>query len=171
MFKALGGIIDRVFVVAGAVCFAQTPHFFQAYTQRLGGHVAELKIQSAYLHVSAQKTGKTVAEYVHKFLTHLDPDIALQGEFMQTMQERFVTISSAYHAMVDSTVLTRPFQFLRHVQWDVAQMTLKDFQFGLSLTLEAGLYALVGMGVGYLLFCLLRAIAAFPISGKKKMSV
>lgn len=162
MFNLLRGFIDRIFVVIGAIFFAQAPHFFQAYTQRLGGHMAELHKQISFLRSAAEKSDKSLEEYIYKFISHTDSDIALQGEFMQSMQMRFTDISSAYSAMIHSTVLSRPFEFLHYIKVDVVKMTLQDFQFGLAFTAESGFYALIGMGVGYFLYSLIRLIISFP---------
>jgi len=168
MSNLLRGLIDRIFVVIGAIFFAQAPHFFQAYTQRLGGHMAELQIQISALRSAAERSGKGFEEYIHKLVTHFDPDVILQGEFIQSMQSRFTDISSAYSAMVHATPLSRPFQFFQHLQLDVVKMTAQDFQFGLAFTLESGIYALIGMAVGYLLYFGIRTVLRLPLIISKR---
>ena len=157
MFKWLNGLIDRIFVVAGAVLFSQAPHFYQQYLQRLGGHVEELKLQTAALQQAAAKSGKTFGEVIQKFLSNTDLDFAAQGEVLQSMFTRYSDLNHAYSSLANATVFTRPFVFLKYFQFDIAKMTLADFTFGLTLTVEAGVYALAGMMFGYFLY---RGLAA-----------
>jgi hypothetical protein len=160
MLKWLNGLIDRIFVVAGAVLFSQAPHFLQHYTQRLGGHVAELRLQIEALRLAAEKSGKSVHEYVQKFLSQTDLDFTYQGEVMRSMFTRYTDLDQAYFSLIHSTVFTRPFVFLKHLQLDIAKMTLADFTFGVTLTVEALLYALAGMGFGYFVYRVLSGIVA-----------
>jgi hypothetical protein len=162
MFKLIGGLIDRVCVVAGAVVFAQAPHFFQAYTQRLGGHLGEVHNQLVQIRTAAERSGKSLEEYIAKFTSHVDPDISRQGEFMQSLATRFTELTKAYMALIHSTPWERPFAFLRHLQADIAETAFQDFHFGLELTTETAIYALIGMGAGYLLFSTIHAALHLP---------
>lgn len=158
MFKWLSFIIDRIFVVLGALLFSQIPNFFIHYTQRLGGHVSELKLQIDAMQQAALKSGKTLPEFIHKFQSHGDADIALQGGIMNDMMARFIDLSSAYTAMLDATPLSRPMVFFKSFQWNIAQMTFQDFTWGFSVTLEGAIYAFLGMFVGYLTYTSCRMI-------------
>ncbi len=51
----IGSLIDRIFVVVGAFIFSQAPQFFSLYSQRLGGHVAELTLQIRAMEKVAEK--------------------------------------------------------------------------------------------------------------------
>jgi hypothetical protein len=171
MSKLLSGLIDRIFVVLGVMTFSQAPHFFYAYTQRLGGHLAELRMQISTLRIAAEKSGKSFEQYIDKFVTHKDPDIALQGEFMQSLLARFSDISEAYYSMVQTSSLGRPFHFFQFIQWDVAKMTVEDYQFGLSFTTESAIYALLGMGLGYLLFSVVKFFLSLPFKAIRKVEI
>ncbi|NGX43078.1 MAG: hypothetical protein K940chlam7_01369 [Chlamydiae bacterium] len=160
MLKWIGGFLDRIFVVAGALLFSQAPNFFQHYTQRLGGHVAELKLQINVILQAAEKSGKNLQEYVHKFVSQADLDFTSQGEIMQSMISRFHDLDHAYTSLIHSTVWTRPFLFVKDLKMDIAKMTLSDYSFGVTLTAEGAVYALFGMGFGYLLYKTLSMIVA-----------
>lgn len=165
MIKFLQAIFDRIFAVAGALLFSQLPHFFQAYTQRLGGHLGELGMQIRTLQEAAAKGGKTLDLYIEKFVKNPDSDIALQGEFMQSLVTRFSEIGRAYQGMADSSPLNRPFHFIQTFQPDVAKLTFNDFSFGLEFTPETGIYVLIGMGMGMLLFALMNGLLSFLRGG------
>lgn len=156
MFKVLDGLIDRIFAALGALVFAQVPSFFNAYNQRLGGHLSELQLQIASMQKAAQISGKGLQEYIQKFVAYNDVDVASQGGIMNGMLERFSQLTDAHQSLIHASPFTRPFFFVRHLQFDIAQKTLDDFQISLSFTLESGIYALIGMGAGYFLYTALK---------------
>lgn len=165
MVKLFQALFDRMFAVAGAVLFSQLPHFFQNYTQRLGGHLEEIKRQLFNLEQAAQKSGKTLPQYIEKFTVNSDQDIALQGEYMQSLISRFSDISRAYDGMALGAPWTRAFHFVQTLQFDIAKLTFNDFSFGLEFTPETGVYALVGMGIGILLFTVVNGILCIAKNG------
>jgi hypothetical protein len=152
MLSWISFLIDRIFVVLGALLFSQIPNFFVHYTQRLGGHVSELKLQIDKMQQVALKSGKTLPEFIHKFQSYPDADVSLQGSIMQDMTSRYKDLSTAYTSMLEATPLTKPLAFIQHLQWNIAQLTLQDFTWGFSLTLEGAIYAFLGMFFGYLIF-------------------
>lgn len=156
MFKWFTGLLDRSCAVVGAILFAQAPVFMQQYTQQLIGRTAEIKLQVDALSYSANLSGKTVAQLTQKFLANPDPDIARQGEVMLAIVDRWHHLSSALNAMQESSVWTRPFSFLYHLNGEVFGSTFDEFSMGIPLNLEGGIYALVGILVGYMFFACLR---------------
>lgn len=156
MLKLFGGLLDRIFVLACALIFALIPHFYQSYTQRLGGHAAELQIQLENLRSIAQISGREIEEYIQKFINSSDPDIVLQGEFMEAMQKRSMQISAAYMAMIRANAFSRPTQFIQHFQFDIAKKTLMNFQPGITFSSETGVYTLFGVLLSYLFSFLIK---------------
>jgi len=156
MFKWLGGLIDRFFAVIGAIFFAQVPLFMQQYSQQLIGRTAELRFQVDAMRQIANTSGKTLGQLMQKFLENSDADVALQGEIMLTMVNRWHHLSEALAAMQESSIWTRPFVFLTHLDNDVFFSTFEQFKIGLPLTPEGGVYALVGIVLGYSIFSVLK---------------
>ncbi|MGA8164347.1 MAG: DUF2937 family protein [Waddliaceae bacterium] len=152
MFEWLNGLLDRVFAVAGAFLFSQIPHFFQHYTHRLGGHLAELQLQVNTLQRAAGKSGKTLHEYGQKFLVHSDEDFVSQGEMIQGIITRHADLSEAYSSLLNSGSFTRLFSFFEHFHSDIVLMTLKNYTVGLTFSLEGAIYTLLGIGFGYLFY-------------------
>lgn len=155
MLSWFGKIVDRLFVVVGAFLFSQAPAFLQQYSQRLGGHLTELNHQIGELHRLALRSGKTLPEYIHKFTSSGDVDFSQQGTLMLNMLERYRNLSDAYLNLTQASAWMRPAQFIRHMQWDVVNGTMVDFQPGLTLTPEGIIYALIGMLTGYSFYALL----------------
>lgn len=158
MLKWVAGFFDRAFVVIGALAFSQAPVFFQQYTQHLSGHVAELKIQMANLTKAASLSGKSLQEYVQKFVGNQDVDFFNQGLLMQGMIDRYAELSNALTKIEGATVFSRPFVFLGSLNYDIAKNTAEHFQFGIPLNVEGAIYGMVGIGVGYVMFSLFRKI-------------
>src|SRR5437868_6272991 len=90
------GICDRICAVLGAFAFSQIPLFYQQYTQRLAGHLAEAGWQVALLHETAEHAGKSLPAYIAKFLNQSDPDFVLQGRLMDSLITRLTTLKESY---------------------------------------------------------------------------
>lgn len=148
-------ILDRFFVVFGAFLFFQFPLFIHQYQQQLIGHVYELEWQVVTMRDAASKSEKSLDQYVKKFLNHPDPDFSRQGMVMNRILTRWEKLTTSLLRLQQASILTRPFMFLRYLQWDIFKSTAETFQPGISFTLEGLVYALLGMINGYLLFHLL----------------
>jgi len=159
------GIIDRLLVVTGALLFSQAPQFLSQYTHRLAGHAEELKLHIRAIQQAAIKSGLELPEYLTKFTSHQDPDISMHGQMMQGMIDRYAQLSQGLTALQDSTPFTRPFAFIQHLNWDIVKATFHSFQPGLLLTMEGAIYAVVGMGLGYVTFRMICGV--FSLFGKK----
>lgn len=141
----IGNLFDRILVVLFALLFLQMPLFMQQYSHQLAGHVAELSDQLLQMEKNAARSGKSVKQWVEKFKSHQDQEIALQGETMQRTLSRYQTFSSSLSSLTAATALTRPFVFLRHLDPGIAASTFDHFQPGLTFSYEACLYALGGV--------------------------
>ncbi|MBA2728357.1 MAG: DUF2937 family protein [Parachlamydiaceae bacterium] len=158
MQRLLGGLLDRVLAVAGALLFALLPMFMLQYTQQLAGRAAELGLQLNSLQRIAQDSGKTLHQYILKFTSNNDPDFMQQGALMEKMSQRFSYLSQAEIDIANASPLAKPFVFLQHLDTDIAKTTLNYFQFGIPFSIEGLAYALAGLGFGCLLFYVLSKI-------------
>ena len=171
MFKMLHGLFDRVFALLGALTLSQAPMFMQDYTQQLSGHVAELQFQVNTLHKAAERTGKTLEQFIQKFEDSPDLDYAIVGVIMQDMIDRFKNLSHAYNSLIQSSVFERPFVFMKYFDSDIAKSTYENYHLGLSFSLEGIVYALIGLYLGVLLYfltCKFFAFTSQPMFSRKK---
>lgn len=134
--------------MAGVLAFTQIPLFYQQYLQRLSGHVAELELQLGVLRKTALKSGKTLAEYIQKFLSGTDLDYQAQGHFMQGMVERLDMIKGSFHTLSEAPVWAHPLYLLRYGDAEIAGATLRSFEPGLSFSIESIIYGLLGLAFG-----------------------
>lgn len=158
MFVWVKSFIDRIFSVVGAFVFAQLPQFYEVYTQRLAGHLAELQLQIEQITNSARMSGRTLDEYIQQFKSSGESTFANQGTVMEQMIQRWTSLNEALNAMQNSTAWTRPFAFFSDLQGSIAKGVAEDFQPGLSLSLEGGIYALIGIVAGSLVFYLINGV-------------
>lgn len=162
MGKWFTGILDRIFAVASALCFAQLPLFMQQYQQQLYGHIAELKVQVDAMQRVASATGKSLPEYISRFTSSGDPDFMGQGQLMGEMVERTFSLSEASQSLSSATVFQKPFVFFSHVNWDIASSTFSNFQIGVPVSVEGLIYGFVGIIFGYFFFqTLRRSVSSF----------
>lgn len=155
MFKWVGGLIDRVFAVCGALTFSQIPLFMQQYQHHLAGHVAELQTQVQGMKNTAALTGKSLQQYVVKFLSSEDLDFKNQGELMNHMINRYHGLVESYQALRDAPVYSKPVLFIKYFDWGIGRSTWSSFDIGFSFTLEGAVYAFIGLLLGYFIFWML----------------
>lgn len=158
MFKLINGLLDRMCAAAGAILFLQAPLFIRQYMQQLSGHTEELRIQVQAMQKAATHSGKTLAQYIQKFIESGDVDYAHQGEIMLSLVERWHNFSETLAALQNSSVFSRPFLFLSNLNWDIFKSTWHNFAFGLPFNLEGIVYAAAGIIFGLTVYYLMRSL-------------
>lgn len=138
-------LIDRILCVLGAVLFSQIPEFMQQYLQRLGGHLDEARRQLAIFRDTAVKAGATLDQFIHQTGASPDPGVARLGGVMADAVERVGALQSAHDALLHSSLWTRPFVFLRHLDLEITRATGAIYKPAVPTTLEGLVYALAGM--------------------------
>lgn len=168
MFQWFGGFVDRIFSVIGAFLFAQIPIFMQQYHQQLMARVAELSKIVRKMEDAAQLSGKTLDQYLSKFLENGDLDISRHGQLIHELVLRWQKLSHTATILKESSPFTRPLVYLSQLDIEIAQTTYQGYEFGIPLTIEGGLYALIGLSVGYCVYTCCQKLATFisrPIFG------
>lgn len=161
MTKWLTGLLDRSFAVIGALVCAQAPMFIQQYNQQLTGRVAELKLQMDAMANIATLSQKSVKQYIQRFIDSGDPDFMRQGDILLWTHERYDQLTNALNQLSGASMTSKPFVFLRDLNWEVARSTLSEFQPGIPFTAEGFIYALIGIGIGFGVFFLLITLLRF----------
>lgn len=152
MLEWISKMLDRIFAVAGALLFIQFPVFMEQYMMHLAGRVDELQYQVLLMREAATQSGKTLNEFINKFIASGDPDFTRQGDIMQGMVQRLTSFSESLTSLINANFLTRPFKFLFHLDWSIAKSTLTTFKVGFFLTFESLIYGLIGVVVGYYVY-------------------
>ena len=156
-------LIDRILCVLGAVSFSQGPEFMQQYLQRLGGHLDEARRQLGIFRDTASQAGVTLDRLVHQTTANPDPAIAPLGKVMTDAMARVSSLQTAHDALMHASLWTRPFVFLRHLDFEIARATCALYRPAVPTTWEGLVYALAGMLVFLALYhlALKRGLALF----------
>lgn len=171
MLKCICGLLDRICAVAGALLLSQLPLFMQQYIQQLSGHTEELQVQVEAIKAAATHSGKTLEQFIQKFIESSDIDFTRQGDIMLAMLNRWYTFSDAFSTLQTSSVFKRPFVFLSYFNLDIAKSTWHNYSFGLPLNIEGLIYALLGIMFGYLFFFGIRKLFSGVWLGLKNLRV
>lgn len=143
-------ILSRLCVLVFVLLFAQLPVFVEQYILRLEGHLAESNRHISAFQESASISKKTLNEYISKFLVQEDADFKNQGNIMQAAVERNQFLSTSRDALRSANPLFRPALFARYVDTSIVHDAWKTFAVGISLTLDVGVWALIGLVFGWL---------------------
>lgn len=168
MVEWLSKMLDRIFSVFFAIILLQFPLFMEQYTTRLSGHVNELNYQISQIEDIAKGSGKTLDQFIQKFISSKDTDFSKQGKLMNSMVGRRDSLSSSLTSMINANFITRPFVFLFRSDWDIVHSTASSYQLGLSFSFESAVYALVGVFIGYYIYQFLSVFFGRVSEGLKR---
>lgn len=143
--RLFDGAIDRILCVIGAVLFSQGPEFMQQYLQRLGGHLDESRRQLAQFHGAAAHAGVPFETFVQQTSANSDAGLSRLGGIMHETMVRTDDLQAAHDALLQASLWSRPFVFLRHVDIEIARATAGIYRPAVPTTLEGLIYASVGM--------------------------
>lgn len=166
--RLVSGLLDRIFILVGAFGGSQIPSFMQQYVNRLSGHIDELHYQIQLWNQMAAISGKSLQAYVEKFAANSDSEFSRHGEYMQTMLHRWNDLSQSYQMIQESSLWSRPFVFISHLNSDIFKATWLSYVPQMTLTLESTCYTLAGFVFGYVLFQLLRKLFSFRFFKKHR---
>ncbi len=163
LLNAGDGLIDRVMCVLGAVLFSQVPEFMQQYLQRLGGHLDEARRQLLQFQQVAKSSGLSLDDLIHRTTTNAEPAVAKLGSVMSETVERVTDLTAAQAALFDASLWSRPFVFVRHLDFSITRATWSIYKPAVPTTGEGLAYALLGIlfflglyhfGIKYPIACL-----------------
>lgn len=148
MFRRLA---DGIFAIAGSAGMSQFPEFYQQYAQRLGGRLDQALIQEGRIAGAAARHQMSPDEYAAYLATNPDPVVQTEGGVVQANLADVEKLETAYVALTTSDALDRPFVFAQIFDPDIATATLNQFVPAVPISMEALLYAGVGMVIGLIL--------------------
>jgi hypothetical protein len=151
-FKIIDGLLDRIVAFLCALLFAQVPQFIAQYTQRLGGHVDELtRIVGQYTQAAAE-VGKTLEQFIATHLSSGVADFVSTGKIMDENISRLNLLSRALEELNTASAYSKFIVFLKDVDSSIVNNTFQNFTPGVPVTVEAVIYALIGLIAGMLIY-------------------
>lgn len=143
-------MFEKLIALLGALVCLQFPQFYLQYMHELKGHILELKHQVSLFEQAARISGKSLTEWITKFIYNEDPDIALQGKLLQDMVERLNSFQYAANSLETSSFIEKPFQFLRLADSSIIYDTWQTFHWGIEFSMDSLGYAGMGLILGYI---------------------
>jgi hypothetical protein len=159
-----GSLAERLVVFFVALFLSQAPQYMNLYLNVLSGAKAAHEKSVATLTEKAQELDMTVQQFIDDLLKSESKVSKSSGEVHQKQLADYENTRRAFEALKNASVFSRPFIFIKHVDWSLAKNV--QFQPAFPLTPEALVYVLVGIILGMLLY---RALLFFPrrFFGKK----
>ena len=131
--------------------FAQVPVFVDQYLMRLEGHLVESRHHVDAFTDAAAAGGKTLDQYIAKFLEQSDTDFLAQGDLMQAAVARNKFLAEACEALQSASPIIRPIVFVRYLDQEILAETWNGFEPGLLITTNLVVWASIGFVFGWLL--------------------
>lgn len=151
-FKLFDNLADRVFATIGAIIFIQFPQFYLQYLQRLGGHLDEaFRVVDKYTKAAASNN-LTLNEYIKIHLTSNNNVFISTGKLINDFVERLQHLESSMKALKGSLPWNRWWFFLKEMDFNIVKQTLANYTLGIPITIEAFIYALIGLFIFYSLY-------------------
>lgn len=151
--RLLAGLSSRVFAVVLALCAAQFPVWYGAYSNALSG--ARLEAQARYEELlrEAAALRMSVEQFIERHESNGDPVFQASGRMHRTTVERFRRWSAMERALVEARGWERPLALFDNFDRDLARVT--RFEPGLPLTAEGAAWAFAGLLLAWSLGALL----------------
>jgi hypothetical protein len=144
--------MDRILAVVFALLLSQAPGFYEAYMVRLAGHVAEAQKNVAGWETVAAAGGfMRVRDLEHAYMGGEEAHLVATAGKVRGDLERLAELDGALTALREASLWQRPWVLVREADPDIVAAAATDFIPSFPLTLEAGLYAFMGMllGIGF----------------------
>ena len=148
MFRRL---TDGIFAIAGAAGLSQFPEFVQQYSQRLGGRLDQALIQEGRIAEAAARHDMSPEEYAAHLTGNPDPVVQTEGGIVSANLDDADQLQAAYDALTQAGSIDQPIVFGRFFDSSVANATLEQFVPAVPISLEAVIYAGIGMVFGLML--------------------
>ena len=142
-------VADRVVAVVGALLLCQVPGFISHYSQRLGGHLDEARLNVAGWEAIAQgATGGELDALMATYQTSALPAVLETGAKVAADLERLDHLTAAVAAFDSASLFTKPIVLLQHFDSAIVTATLSDYTPNLPVDAEGLVYAFIGLILG-----------------------
>src|SRR5690349_4358952 len=108
LFRAVGHLFDRVFIVAAAIAAAQFPVFYAQYANTLAGATAEAHARYTELERSAASVQLSVDGFIEHHMSSSDPAIHASGEIHRHTVTRYKQLETALDDVRNAEIWRKP---------------------------------------------------------------
>jgi hypothetical protein len=149
IFRAVGHLIDRVFIVAFAIASAQFPIFYGQYANTLAGATAEAQARYSELERAANRVHLTIDGFIERHNSSPDPAIQESGEIHRNTVTRYKKLQAALDDVRSAPFWRKPVVVAQ--RWDPEIFQATAFEPGLPMTSEGLIYGFAGLLLAALL--------------------
>jgi len=138
MLGLINNIIDRCFFTATFILGVQIPEFMQQYQQRLAGHLAEAQSQLGQFEVIAQQHfDGSIVTMITRYKGNSEASIISTGELIERLSHRVEYLSGHLAQITQADYLQSVYQFIWHLDREIAGGTAEHFSMAIPLELNA----------------------------------
>lgn len=156
LIRLFGGFASRLLAVVLAVSAAQLPVYYEQYLQTLSGARLEASLRYQQLMQEAGALNLGAEDFIVRHEENSDPVFQSSGRIHRTTLQRYQKLDAAWQALSSARGFEKPLALPRHFDRQLAEAV--RFTPGLTLTLEAGAYALAGLLTAWLLSAIVGAL-------------
>lgn len=138
MFALMNNIIDRCFFTITFIVGVQLPEFMQQYQQRLSGHLSESQSQLDQFNLIAQQhfDGDLIT-MITRYKDNSEASIISTGELIERLSLRVDYLSNHLGQISQADYLQSVYQFIWHLDQQIAIGTAEHFAMAIPLELNA----------------------------------
>ncbi|SEL46765.1 Protein of unknown function [Colwellia chukchiensis] len=138
MLSLINNVIDRCFFTATFIIGVQLPEFMQQYQQRLAGHLTEAQLQLAqYTNIAQQHFDGSLSAMISRYKSNSDAAIVSTGELIANLSARVQYLSQHLEQITTNSYLQSVYQFIRHLDPQIAAGTAQQFAMAIPIELNA----------------------------------
>lgn len=141
----LGRLFGLMLAILGAGSLSQFPEFVQQYSQRLGGHVDELRAFVEDFDKDARAAGKTRTEALAAFQTNPDAFVSERGRSASETILRFEHYGALQTQLDQASPFQRLWIFATTYEEPIASAAWDDFEPAIPLTIEGAAHTGAGL--------------------------
>jgi len=138
MLALINNVIDRCFFTVIFILGVQLPEFMQQYQQRLAGHLAEARSQLNQFEVIAQQHfDGSLMTMITRYKDNTEASIISTGELIERLSVRVDYLASHLEQITQADYLHSVYQFIWHLDQQIARGTAEHFSMAIPLELNA----------------------------------
>lgn len=153
----VGSVAERIVVFFTALLLSQAPQYMNLYLNVLAGSKATYEKSVKEISEKAAELEMSTKQFIEDLVKSQSQAAKKSGELHQNQITNLEKAKKAFDAIKNASAFSRPFVFIKHVDWALAKNV--QFQPAFPLTLEALIYVIVGIILGMLLY---RGLMFFP---------
>jgi hypothetical protein len=138
MFALINNVIDRCFFTLTFILGVQLPEFIKQYQQRLAGQLAEASSQlNQFENIAQLHFDGSLITMITRYKDNTEASIISTGELIERLSFRVEYLTSHLTQITQADYLRGVYQFIWHLDQEIARGTAEHFSMAIPLELNA----------------------------------